>query len=150
MPLATKSSLLSKILPDRLLYLNPRMLSSSHNRAYQDFSVLLTKFGSFLNVENETISSEEVKREWSQLRLYFEQQIEGIDVGEIPEAIASRWQSVQTEIKREFKLLSTDVLFLSSARQTTTQNKRAKSIGDRLTKLIGYCKIMTEVPDKEL
>ena len=124
------------------------MLSSSHNRAYQDFSILLTKFQS-LNAENEPASPERVKQEWSQLRLYFEQQIAGIDVGEIPEAIASRWQSVQTEIKREFKLLSTDVLFLGSARQTTTQNKRVKSIGDRLNKLIGYCKIITKVPDSE-
>ena len=123
------------------------MLSSSHNRAYQDFSILLTKF--HLNVENEPASQERVKQEWSELRLYFEQQIAGIDVGDIPEAIASRWQSVQTEIKREFKLLSTDVLFLASARQITTQNKRVKSISDRLTKLIGYCQIITNVPDNE-
>ena len=125
------------------------MLSPSHNRAYQDFSTLLTKFQSFLSAENKQASSEQVKKEWNQLRLWFEQQIAGIDVGEIPEAIASRWQSVQTEIKREFKLLSTDVLFLSSARQITTQNKRVKSISDRLTKLIGYCQIITNVRDDE-
>ncbi len=125
------------------------MLSSSHNRAYQDFSTLLTKFQSFLNAENEQASLERVKQEWEQLRLCFEQQIAGIDVKEIPEAIASRWQSVQTEIKREFKLLSTDVLFLASARQITTQNKRVKSISDRLTKLVGYCRIISNVPDNE-
>ena len=124
------------------------MLSSSHNRAYQDFSTLLTRFQS-LSVENEEASSERVKQEWEQLRLCFEQQIAGIDAGEIPEAIASRWQSVQTEIKREFKLLSTDVLFLASARQITTQNKRVKSISDRLTKLIGYCRIISNVLDNE-
>ena len=126
------------------------MLSSSHNRAYQDFSTLLTEFRSFLVAEGEKASLERVKQEWEQLKLCFEQQIASIDVGEISEEIALRWQSVQTEIRREFKLLSTDILFLSSARQITTQNKRVKSIGDRLTKLIGYCQIITNVPDHEL
>ena len=125
------------------------MLSPSHNRAYQDFSTLLTKFQSFLSAENEKASLEQVKQEWNQLRLWFEQQIAGIDVEEIPEAIASRWQSVQTEIKREFKLLSTDVLFLGSARLITTRNRKVKSISDRLSKLIGYCQIITNVPDDE-
>ena len=123
------------------------MLSSLHNRAYQNFLTLLNKFQ--IDAENEKASLERVKQEWEQLKLCFEQQIVGIDVGEVPEAIASRWQSVQTEIKREFKLLSTDVLFLASARQITTQNKRVKSISDRLTKLIGYCQIITNVPDNE-
>ena len=118
------------------------MLSSSHNRAYQDFSTLLTKFQSFLNAENEPASLEQIQEEWQRVRLYFEQQIRNIDVGEISAAIASRWQSVQTEIKREFKLLSTDILFLSSARQNTTQDKRIKSISARLAKLISYCQIM--------
>ena len=122
------------------------MLSSSHNRAYQDFSTLLAKFQ--INAENE-ISLEKVKQEWEHLRLCFEQQIAGMDVGEVPEAVASRWQSVQTEIKREFKLLSTDVLFLASARQIATQNKRVKSISDRLTKLIGYCQIISNLPNNE-
>ena len=126
------------------------MLSSSHNRAYQDFSTLLTEFRSFLVAEGEKASLERVKQEWEQLKLCFEQQIASIDAGEISEEIASRWQSVQTEIRREFKLLSTDILFLSSARQITTQNKRVKSIGDRLTKLIGYCQIITKVPDNAL
>ena len=121
------------------------MLSSSHLRAYQDFSTLLTTFQGFLDAENERASSERVKQEWEQLRSCFEQ-VAGIDVGEVPEAIASRWQSVQTEIKREFKLLSTDVLFFASARQITTQNKRIKSISDRLSKLISYCQIILDVP----
>ena len=125
------------------------MLSSSLNRAYQEFSTLLTKFHSFLTVETEPASPERVKQEWEQLKLYFEQQIANIDVGEISQAIASRWQSVQTEIKREFKLLSTDVLFLGSARQITTQNKRVKSISDRLSKLISYCQIISNVPNSE-
>ena len=123
------------------------MLSSSHNRAYQDFSTLLTEFQGFLGAGDEKAAPDRVKREFEKLRLCFEQQIAGIDVGELSEEIASRWQSVQTEIKREFKLLSTDVLFLGSARQITTQNKRVKSIGNRLNKLIGYCQIITNVPD---
>lgn len=125
------------------------MLSSSHNRAYQDFSTLLTKFQSFLNAEEEKASPERIQEEWQQLRSWFDRQIVTIDIREFSEDIALRWQSVQTEIKREFKLLSTDVLFFASARQITTQNKRVKSINTRLTKLIDYCQIVTNVAENK-
>ena len=60
---------------------------------------------------------------------------------------SSRQGSIMSEfqsLKQAFKLLTTDILFLASARQDTTQIKRIKSIDDRLTKLIGYCQILLQ------
>lgn len=118
------------------------MLSTSHNRAYQDFLTLLTGFKNFLADSEFQVSQSQVKQKFQHLQQCFEQNIVELDSKNIEPDIVPRWQSVQTEIKREFKLLTTDILFFASARQNTTQTKRLKSIGDRIDKLIGYCQIL--------
>jgi len=136
--IAQKSSSFSINLP----YLNPIMLPPSHNRAYQDFLTLLTELDSFLVDQGEKNVQSQVKLRFQDLTAWFEQNIKDLSQEDLDREVVPRWQSLQTEIKREFKLLLTDMLFLSSARQNSTQIKRINSIGDRLTKLIGYCQIM--------
>ena len=119
------------------------MLPASHNRAYQKFLSLLKKFNEFL-VNETQVERSKIGHEFQDLARWFEQNIASLDRQNLDTAIAPRWQSVQTEIKREFKLLSTDILFLSSARQNATQTKRLESIGDRLINLVGYCQIMLD------
>lgn len=118
------------------------MLPSSHNRAYQDFLTLLTDFKSFLGIQSYKNLGSQARSKFQDLDKWFEQHITNLSQEDLESAIASRWQSVQTEIKREFKLLATDILFLSSAREKQTQIKRIDRINDRLAKLIGYCQIM--------
>ena len=117
------------------------MLPASQERAYQDFLTLLTEFGEVLE-NTEKIDKNRVKQKFGDLSTWFKLHIVILDDRNLSPAIASRWQSVQTEIQREFKLLSTDILFLASARQNSTQQKRIKSINEHLSKLIGYCQIM--------
>ena len=118
------------------------MLSATHYRAYQDFLTLLTEFTQVAAVEKRKINLALVKTEFEQLSQWFQAHIASISDRQIDPAHVSRWQSVQTEILREFKLLSTDLLFLASARQNSTQQKRIKSIKNRLSKSIDYCQIM--------
>jgi hypothetical protein len=123
------------------------MLPRSHSRAYQDLLALLTEFASLL-ITNEPINSQDYSRQkFRDLSEWFELQITTLSQDDLSMEIAPRWQAVQTEIKREFKLLSTDMLFLSSARQNDTQRKRLQSITNRLTKLIGYCQIILKDSD---
>ncbi len=103
---------------------------------------LLTEFKSFLTSQDYKSAPSLTRKRFQGITKWFEQNITDLSQQDLDLAIAPRWQSVQTEIKREFKLLSTDILFLASARQNATQIKRIKSISDRLTKLIGYCQIM--------
>ena len=119
----------------------------SHNRAYQDLLTLLTEFASYLITDEATSSQPRIKQKFQDLSLWFERNIANISQEELELAIAARWQAVQTEIKREFKLLSTDILFLATARQNETQRKRLKIINNRLTKLIGYCHIILQDSD---
>jgi hypothetical protein len=120
------------------------MLPTSHNRAYQDFLTLLTKFGQRLSEPRQEFDRSIIQQEFRGLSAWFEQNIAQLSNQDLALAIASRWQAVQTEILREFKLLSTDILFLATSRQQTTQLKKLKSISDRLTKLISYCQIMLQ------
>ncbi len=118
------------------------MLSTSHNRAYQDFLTLLTKFVEKLAKQEQESPQSEIEQNFHELSSWFAEDVAQLSSQDLPPAIASRWQAVQTEILREFKLLSTDILFLAASRQQTTQLKRLKSINERLTKLISYCQIM--------
>ena len=126
------------------------MSFTSHNRAYQDFLTLLTEFNELISNSSANTSKSVVKQQFGQLQQWFEQNIDNITGEKIEITYVPRWESIQREIKREFKLLNTDVLFLASARQAITKNKRLKSIGDRLTKLSSYCQgIIEETRNKE-
>ncbi|MEO1672055.1 MAG: heterocyst frequency control protein PatD [Cyanobacteria bacterium J06631_2] len=120
------------------------MLPASHDRAYQDFMTLLTRFRTIAVVEPEKIVLTQIPQEFQSMQNWFEQNIAQLGDRYINPELLSRWQAVQTEIKREFKLLSTDILFLATSRQQTTRQKRLKSIEERLTKLIGYCQVMLQ------
>lgn len=120
------------------------MLSASHNRAYQEFLTLLTEFKKFLGEAAEKVDNHQLQRRFQPLQKWFAQNIASLNEQDLDPAIAPRWQSVQREMMREFKLLTTDILFLASARQNTTRTKRRLSISDRLTKLLGYTQIMLE------
>lgn len=125
------------------------MLSTSHNRAYQHFLTLLTEFKKFvLNLDVDT-SLAAVNQEFQSLQQWFSGNIVNLDSQDIDPSIAPRWESIQREIEREFKLLGTDILFLASARQIATKNKRLESIINRTSKLIGYCQGLLETKSKD-
>jgi hypothetical protein len=118
------------------------MLATAHNRAYQDFLTLLTIFQQKLFAQEAKNNLSLAAQEFQKVSAWFEQNLTPLSNQDLEPAIASRWQAVQTEILREFKLLSTDILFLAAARQQSTQLTRLQSIDGRLTKLISYCQIM--------
>ena len=118
------------------------MLPPSHNRAYQDFLTLLTEFESMLVAQSKKNEQSQMRLKFQDLVKWFKQNMSDLSPEDLDRLIAPRWQSLQTEIKREFNLLSTDMLFLASARQKATQVQRINRISDRLAKLIGYCQIM--------
>lgn len=118
------------------------MLAASHHRAYQDFMTLLTTFSQNLAVQEAKNNQSFITQKFQSIAAWFEQNLVPLGTQDIEPAIAHRWQAVQTEILREFKLLSTDMIFLAAARQQATQLTRIKNIDERLTKLISYCQIM--------
>lgn len=124
------------------------MLPVSHDRAYQAFLTLLTEFNYLLKTETERINKNQIKLGFERLRNCYEKQLVNLNEQEIEPNIVSRWQSVQRELQREFKLLSTGILFFISAQTKTTKQKKLTNIQHNTTKLIGYCQIMIQ-KDKE-
>lgn len=115
------------------------MLSASHKKAYQEFIVLLTEFKKHFKQEGLEVNQTTIKSRFQQLQQWFERHIVSLSEEDIDAAIAPRWQSIQRELTREFRLLGTDIIFLASSRQTATKEARLKGIGDRLDKLINFC-----------
>lgn len=118
------------------------MLSASHQKAYQEFLVLLTEFQENVRDEGGKIDLATIKERFRQLQQCFEREIAPLSAENLLEATAPRWQAIQRELIREFRLLSTDILFLASARQTATRETKLKAIRDRFDKLINYCQTM--------
>ena len=87
------------------------MLPASHYRAYQDFLTLLTKFNLFLTSSDVDLVQRDIKHGFAQLQSAFSDRVSPLTSEVLESEITSRWQSLQTEIKREFKLLSTEILF---------------------------------------
>ena len=120
------------------------MLSTSHNRAYQAFLTLLTDFHN-LGINSATLATKsEIRQEFFALQQWFGQNITTLDQVGIEPLYVPRWESIQREIRREFQLLGTDILFWASARQEVTKMKRLKNISDRLNKLSSYCQMLLE------
>ena len=118
------------------------MLPASHNRAYQDFLTLLTEFNDWLIITEDQQMQASVNRRFQEISSWFKEHIAELDSHNLSVGISSRWQSVQTEIKREFQLLSVAISFLSAARQKNKQSKRIEDVKQHIAKLIGYCQIM--------
>ncbi|WP_013325279.1 heterocyst frequency control protein PatD [Gloeothece verrucosa] len=61
---------------------------------------------------------------------------------EAPLELPERWQSIQTEIHRDWRLLRTDFLFWRTSSQRATAKTRLTLLKSRLARLIDYCQIL--------
>ena len=48
-------------------------------------------------------------------------------------------RALHTEMHKQFRLVEVDILFLNTARQNQTRDKRQRQVCDRLKQLIDYC-----------
>jgi hypothetical protein len=73
---------------------------------------------------------------------FYQQRLATLDVEKFDGAIASKVQSIQTEINKELRLLGMDVTFMQSARQPATIQQRQRQLGDRVLRLMQYCDVL--------
>ncbi|MGV2830511.1 heterocyst frequency control protein PatD [Myxosarcina sp. GI1(2024)] len=126
------------------------MSSASHQKAYQEFQVLLTEFKENFKNHEPKFPRVSITKRFQQLQQWFERNIVSLSEENLARAIAPRWQAIQRELIREFRLLATDVIFLASSRQPATKEARLKGIDDRLDKLVNFCQTAIEiVPDEQ-
>lgn len=114
------------------------MLPSLHQKAYRELIQVLMQLQQNLADLGVPITSLELG--FQRVQNVFRTQIIQLTSEGLEPNLAPKWQSVQTEIYRTFKLLETDMLFLRSSRYSATVQTRKANIGKRISRLIGYCR----------
>lgn len=113
------------------------MLPTIHNQAYQLW------LDSLIRLREQLLESpldcNTLLLQFQQVQQIFQEQIMVLTNNELEPAIASSWQSLQTESHRALRLLRTDLLFLRSSRSSDTIQLKLATIRDRLDQLISYC-----------
>ncbi|MBC6478936.1 MAG: heterocyst frequency control protein PatD [Hormoscilla sp. GM7CHS1pb] len=107
------------------------MLPNSHRQCYQEFKQALEE----LQVTVSSDRSEGVQR-------FFQERVASLTADGIDPSLVSRWQSVQTEMHKQMRLLTVDLTFFQASRQLSTREQRQKQIVSRLQTLIGYCEVL--------
>jgi hypothetical protein len=62
----------------------------------------------------------------------------------LPLSSRSRLQAIQTELSKQIRLINMGVLFLQTARQPETWQKRIGQLDDRLAQVQTYCQVILE------
>jgi hypothetical protein len=75
---------------------------------------------------------------FDQLQQHLQQALK-LDMWGLEPAIAAQIAALHTEMAKQLRLLSMDMMFLQTARQPETVQRRMAQMGDRLRLLVRYC-----------
>lgn len=113
------------------------MLPSSYRQQYQEFLAALTDLLHTTKADHP--EQAQLKEKFQKVQQGFQEQIARLSGDGLDPAVAPRWQSLQTEIHRQMRLLEMDLIFLQASRQSATAQTRQAAMNNRIKTLIGYC-----------
>lgn len=133
---------------DKILYINlkptrARMLPLLHFQQYQAFQQALEQLLQTMTVADG--QEAELRDGYQNVQLLFQRQISALSAEDFAPEHAPRWQSLQTEIYKQMRLLETDMMLLQASRSSTTSQRRVLSVRDRLNTLIQYCEALLQL-----
>ncbi|MGK7900520.1 MAG: heterocyst frequency control protein PatD [Hormoscilla sp.] len=111
------------------------ILPNSHRQCYLEFKQALEEF-------RETVSSGQENLDWAGIQRFFQERVASLTAEGVDPSLVSRWQSIQTEIHKQMRLLTVDLTFLQASRQLSTREQRQKQIVSRLQTSIDYCQML--------
>ncbi|MFP4009987.1 MAG: heterocyst frequency control protein PatD [Spirulinaceae cyanobacterium] len=113
------------------------MLPISHQQSYTELTAALENLKNAIAApQREPQILEDCDRKVQQV---YQDRIVTLTAESVDGAIASRWQSLQTEINRSLRLLQTDIIFLKASRQSQTTQQRLGACLTRIDQLMKYC-----------
>lgn len=119
------------------------MLSELDLKNYQELKLQLENLEKFLvNFDNNRAT---IELNLMEIKKIIDQKILLLDQEKIEVKFRGKWQSIQTEINRSYRLLLNDWLFLKTALQPMVIEKRLKLFKHNLTQLISFCNFILEV-----
>ena len=116
------------------------MLRSLHKISYQEFLTELLKTRDQITAKD--LDTKPPLELGADLQKIFQEKIMNLNSDDLEPELVSRWQSLQTEIYRSFRLLTTDLMFLRSSVQSTTAQARLVKVTERLDQIIAYCQVI--------
>jgi hypothetical protein len=116
------------------------MLFGLPRQVYQEFQQALQKLRILATKANPDPIA--LRSRFSELQQFFQMQITELDLDEFAEATQAKVRSYRTEINKQLRLLGLDVMFLQTARQSTTTQRRQAQMVDRIDTLVRYCDVL--------
>ncbi|NEO31259.1 MAG: heterocyst frequency control protein PatD [Symploca sp. SIO3C6] len=119
------------------------MLPQLHSQRYQEFQQVLKQM-------HETAAAQDLqfprlREQLQELQQLFNSQIVILSSDNLTPEYASRWQSLQTEIYKQMRLLDIDVMLLQASRSSATSLSRAANLRERINTLMVYCQTLLQL-----
>jgi hypothetical protein len=118
------------------------MLPSLHHQCYLEFQQALEQLQKV--AEATDLRPTTLADTFQEVQQLYQNQITSLRIDDVALEHASRWQSFQTEIHKQMRLLQTDVMLLRASRTAATSRSRAAGASDRINILIRYCQALLQ------
>ncbi len=119
------------------------MLSALHHQCYLEFKLALQELQA--NATATDLQVNALRDHFQDVQQLFQSRIASLSADDLALDQASRWQSLQTEIYRQMRLLETDVMLLQASRSSETVLSRSSTVRDRIHTLIQYCEALLQL-----
>lgn len=119
------------------------MLPMLHRQCYQEFQQALEQLQTITS--DTEIEGAKLRNASQTVQELFQQQITTLNTDGLAPNQFARWQSLQTEIHKQMRLLQTDVMLLLASRQSATSQRRTSEMRNRLNTLIQYCEALLQL-----
>lgn len=119
------------------------MLPPSQRQHYQEFQQALEQLYKTATIPNLEVAT--IWKPFQEVKQLFESRIASLSTEDFTPDDTSRWQSVQTEIYKQMRLLDTEMMMLQASRSSATFRARASGMSDRLDTLIHYCNVLLQL-----
>ncbi|NEP03019.1 MAG: heterocyst frequency control protein PatD [Symploca sp. SIO2E9] len=119
------------------------MLPQSHSQRYQEFQQALKQMYETAAAKDWHFAG--LREQFQELQQLFKSQIVSLSSDNLSPDYASRWQSLQTEIHKQMRLLDTDLMLLQASRSSARSLSRAASVRERLNTLMVYSQAIIQL-----
>lgn len=119
------------------------MLPLLHRQRYLEFQQALQQLHSCVTATHFEMSA--LRDIFQEVQQVFQTQITTLSADDLAPDYTSRWQSIQTEVYKQMRLLQTDTMLLLSSRSWETSQRRIVSVCDRIKTLIQYCEVLLQL-----
>lgn len=119
------------------------MSSPLHFPNYQEFKHALGQLRMIITTTD--LPEATLQESFQNVQQLFERQIASLSADDVAPEHAPRWQSLQTEIYKQMRLLATDIMLLQASRNPATSQRRVLGVRTRLDTLIQYCEVLLQL-----